>query len=173
MRIVKILTGAAVAAGLMAAASGATWLYAQQQRTSDMLSPEDYLEIRQMYYLYAHDVDPGSEHDASWMFAEDGSFSSGGEPVVGRAALREFYQGVRERHSAGIRHVNASVVIMPTDEGARGMGYMLQVEKRTEDGPIEITLFGKYTDRWVKTPDGWRIQERRFTADTWRGDAAN
>ena len=64
---------------LMLAASGTTWMLAQQQRTSDMLSPEDYLEIRQMYYLYAHDVDPGSEHDASWMFAEDGSFSSGGD----------------------------------------------------------------------------------------------
>ena len=69
---------------------------------------------------YAHDVDPGSEHDASWMFAEDGTFSSGGYPVVGRAALKEFYEGVRNRHSAGIRHVNASVVIMPTEEGARG-----------------------------------------------------
>ena len=114
-----------VVAILMVAASGATWMIAQQQRTSDMLSPQDYLEIRQMYYLYAHDVyahdvDPGSEHDASWMFAEDGTFSSGGDPVVGRAALKEFYEGVRNRHSAGIRHVNASVVIMPTEEGARG-----------------------------------------------------
>ena len=158
---------------LMLAASGATWMLAQQQRASDMLSPEDYLEIRQMYYLYAHDVDPGSEHDASWMFAEDGSFSSGGDPVVGRAALKEFYEGVRNRHSAGIRHVNASVVIMPTEEGARGMGYMLQVEQRQEDGPIEITLFGKYTDRWVQTSEGWRIKERRFVADTWRGDTSN
>ena len=158
---------------LMLAASGATWMLAQQQRTSDMLSPEDYLEIRQMYYLYAHDVDPGSEYDASWMFAEDGSFSSGGDPVVGRAALKEFYEGVRNRHSAGIRHVNASVVIMPTEEGARGMGYMLQVEQRQEDGPIEITLFGKYTDRWVQTSEGWRIKERRFVADTWRGDTSN
>ncbi|MXY18077.1 MAG: nuclear transport factor 2 family protein [Acidobacteria bacterium] len=158
---------------LMLAASGATWMLAQQQRASDMLSPEDYLEILQMYYLYAHDVDPGSEHDASWMFAEDGSFSSGGDPVVGRAALKEFYEGVRNRHSAGIRHVNASVVIMPTEEGARGMGYMLQVEQRQEDGPIEITLFGKYTDRWVQTSEGWRIKERRFVADTWRGDTSN
>ena len=117
MRLAKLTFVVAI---LMVAASGATWMIAQQQRTSDMLSPQDYLEIRQMYYLYAHDVDPGSEHDASWMFAEDGTFSSGGYPVVGRAALKEFYEGVRNRHSAGIRHVNASVVIMPTEEGARG-----------------------------------------------------
>ncbi len=158
---------------LMLAASGATWMLAQQQRASGMLSPADYLEIQQIYYLYPHDVDPGSEFDASWMYTEDGRFSAGGEPVVGRAALREFYEGVRARHAAGIRHVNASLVLMPTDEGARGMGYMLQVERRTEDGPIEITLFGKYTDDWVKTAEGWRIKERRFVADTWRGAATN
>ena len=53
------------------------------------------------------------------------------------------------------------------------MGYMLQVEQRQEDGPIEITLMGKYTDRWVQTSEGWRIKERRFNADTWRGDTSN
>ena len=170
MRLVKMTFVVVI---LMLAASGATWMLAQPQHTSDMLSPEDYLEIRQMYYLYAHNVDPGSESDAAWMFAEDGSFTSGGPPVVGRAALQEFYEGVRNRHSAGIRHVNASVVIMPTEEGARGMGYMLQVETRQEDGPIEITLMGKYSDRWVQTSEGWRIKERVFRADTWRGDTSN
>ena len=170
MRLAKLTF---VVVMLMLAASGATWMVAQQQRTAAMLAPEDHLEIQQMYYLYGHDVDPGSAFDASWMYTEDGSFSAGGEPVVGRTALKEFYEGVRTRHAAGIRHVNASVAIVPTDAGARGMGYMLQVERRTEDGPIEITLFGKYTDDWVQTADGWRIKERRFVADTWRGAATN
>ena len=62
---------------LMIVVSGATWMYAQQQRTSHMLSAEDYLEIQQLYYLYARDVDPGSEWDASWMYTEDGTFNSG------------------------------------------------------------------------------------------------
>ena len=154
---------------LMIAVSGATWLYAQQQRTSHMLSAEDYLEIQQLYYLYARDVDPGSEWDASWMYTEDGTFNSGGNDVSGRAALKEFYEGVRQRHQAGVRHLNASVVILPTDEGASGSGYMLQVEKREETGPIEVTLFGMYADKLVKTSDGWRFKERVFRADTWRG----
>ena len=46
MRLAKLTFVVAI---LMVAASGATWMIAQQQRTSDMLSPQDYLEIRQMY----------------------------------------------------------------------------------------------------------------------------
>ncbi len=46
---------------------------------------------------------------------------------------------------------------------------MLQVERREQDGPIEVTLFGAYADKLVKTRDGWRFKERVFTADTWRG----
>ena len=150
-------------------ASGATWLYAQQHRTSNMLSAEDYLEIQQLYYLYAKDVDPGSTHNAAWMYTEDGSFQAGSDPVVGMAALEEFYEGVRNRHQAGIRHFNGTVTLVKTAEGAEGSGYMLQVERREQDGPIEVTLFGSYADKLVKTGQGWRFKERVFTADSWRG----
>ena len=109
MRIVQAI----VSISLMLIASSATWMYAQQQRTSDMLSVEDYLEIQQLYYLYAKDVDPGSEWSAAWMYTDDGSFSSGGDPVVGMEALQEFYEGVRQRHQSGIRHFNGTVTIVP------------------------------------------------------------
>src|SRR5258706_33260 len=36
-----------------------------------LLSPEDYIEIQQIYGMYARDVDPGSVRVASWMFTDD------------------------------------------------------------------------------------------------------
>ncbi len=47
---------------------------------------------------------------------------------------------------------------------------MMQVERRKQGGPIEVTLFGKYEDRFVKTADGWRFRERIWTGDSFRGD---
>ena len=164
MRIWNMLLGTAVMIGVI----GATWMYAQQQRPAGTLSAQDYIEIQQLYYQYGHDVDPGSQYAASRLYTDDGSFESGGRVTAGREALDGFYEGLRERHAAGIRHVNASVVIAPDGEGARGSGYMLQVERRQESGPIEVTLFGSYSDRLVRTAEGWRFKERVFRADSWR-----
>ena len=152
-----------IAAGLM---------YAQQQRRPGShvwLSPEDYIEIHQLYSFYARDVDPGSARDASWMFAPDGVAVFGNRTYTGREELKQFYADLRTRQANGVRHFNTTYVIVGTPEGARGSSYMLQVERRKEGGPIEVTLFGKYEDRFVKTKDGWRFKERTFTADTFRG----
>jgi hypothetical protein len=153
-------------------ASGSTWLLAQQQRRPGShvgLSPEDYIEISQLYSFYPRDVDPGSIRNAAWMFTDDGVADMLGRKYTGREQLNEFYAQVPKNQSAGVRHFNSSYVIVGTPDGARGSSYMLQVERKTKDGPIEVTLFGKYEDRFVKTRDGWRIKERIFRADTFRG----
>ena len=167
MRNLLILTAA------VTIAVGTTWSYAQQQRKPGshvLLSPEDYLEIHQLYSFYARDVDPGSKRNPSWMFVDDGVADMGGRRYSGRKELDAFYGEVPKRQSAGVRHFNTSYVIVGTPEGARGSSYMMQVERRKESGPIEVTLFGKYEDRFVKTPDGWRFKERLWTPDSFRDD---
>src|ERR1700730_8804056 len=44
---------------------------AKRSASQVLLSPEDYIEIQQLYGMYARDVDPGSVRDASWMFTSD------------------------------------------------------------------------------------------------------
>ena len=75
-----------------------------------------------------------------------------------------------KNQSAGVRHFNSTYVIVGTPDGARGSSYMMQVERRKQGGPAEVTLFGKYEDKFVKTPDGWRFKERIWTGDSFRGD---
>ena len=159
-----------IVAGLVAVAWVA-WGSAQQRQSGShvLLSPEDYIEIQQLYGFYTRDVDPGSRRDASWMFTDDAVVQLGNRRYVGRDEIVEQYIGARQRQSSGVRHFNSTYVIVGTPEGARGSSYMMTVERAGEGQPIEVTLFGKYEDRFVKTPDGWRFTERIWTADEFRG----
>ena len=151
-----------------------------------LLSPEDYIEIQQLYGMYSRDVDPGSVRAASWMFTKDAiwcsvppdkvacdpnGMSTGRGPFTGTAELETFFASIRDDHNkGGARHFNSSYVIVGTaDGGARGSSYMVTVQRRTKDGPGEISNFGKYEDKLVKTPEGWRIKERVWHDDSWLG----
>jgi hypothetical protein len=47
---------------------------------------------------------------------------------------------------------------------------MMEVQRKTDGGNPEVTLFGKYEDKLVKTAEGWRFKERVWRADSFRGD---
>jgi hypothetical protein len=64
-------------------------------------------------------------------------------------ACGEWKRGVDRRH-AGKR---ARVVVRAPGRAPGG------------GKPAEVTLFGKYEDRFVKTRDGWRFKERIWTPD--------
>jgi hypothetical protein len=150
-----------------------TWVQAQQQRrpgSQTLLSPEDYMEIEQLYGMYARDVDPGSVRNASWMFTGDGVSEIG--PRRSGQEMKDFYAQVQKDQNNGVRHFNSSYVIVGTPEGARGSVYMMQVERNAQGQPAQIALFGKYEDRLVKTRDGWRIKERIWKSDSFRGSTA-
>jgi hypothetical protein len=166
MRILRTLFGLTAVLAVI----GATWVFAQQRKPGShvLLSPEGYIEIQQLYSFYARDVDPGSARDASWMFTPDGVFQSSAR-TAGQAALKDMYTKVAQNQAAGIRHFNSTYVIVGAPEGARGSSYMMELQRKGEGKPIEVTLFGKYEDRLVKTRDGWRFKERIWTADSFRG----
>jgi hypothetical protein len=136
-----------------------------------LLSPEDYMEIQQLYGMYARDVDPGSVRDASWLFTKDAIIVMDTyKTMTTPEEIKAFYQDVQKQQHAGVRHFNTSYVIVGTpDGGARGSSYMMQVERLTEGGTPQVTLFGKYEDKFVKTPEGWRFKERVWRMDTFRG----
>ena len=164
MKLWKALSCAAV----VLAAMNTVWLYGQQSRLASMLPAEDYLEIQQLYSYYARDVDSGTQRDASWMYTDDGVWDVQGTRIVGREALQEFYRNVPPGVTRnGVRHFSTNLVLVPTEEGARGSAYMLALERRSEAAEAEITVWGKYEDRLVKTSDGWRFKERIWRSDTW------
>ena len=137
-----------------------------------MLSPEDHLEILQLYSWYTRGTDiNGPQPDASWTFTEDGVWDSGGRRTVGAKALKEYYLASQARHQIDrVRHFPGVPIIVPTPEGARGSLYSLEVGRKVKGGAVELGYYGKYEDILVKTPKGWRFKERKFRADTFHGD---
>jgi hypothetical protein len=155
-------------AALAIAIANSAWLYAQQRKLPSMLPPEDYLEIQQLYGYYARDVDSGTQRDASWMYTDDGLWDVQGTRIVGKEALKKWYAVTPPGMTkGGVRHFSTNLVLVPTAEGARGSAYMIAVERKSKGGPTEFTTWGKYEDRLVKTPKGWRFKERVWRADTY------
>jgi hypothetical protein len=136
----------------------AAWMYAQQRRPSDMLSPQDFLEIEQLVQGYTHGIDLGPE-DASWVFASDAVFQYGSRTVSGEKELKEFYAGLRKNHQPTQHHLLSNLVLRRTAEGATGSVYLT-----TLDGSdtARLSFYGMYEDTFVKTGAGWRIKRRVY-----------
>ena len=136
MKAWKWMSGVAVALAVLNTA----WLYAQQRKLPSMLSPEDYLEIQQLYSYYARDVDSGTMRDASWMYTEDGVWNVENQKFVGTEALKKFYMSTPPGMTRnGVRHFSTNLVLVPTAEGARGSAYMMALERRSQDTAVTIT----------------------------------
>ena len=164
MQLWKILS----CVSIIIAGVNSAWLYGQQSRLQTMRSPEDYLEIQQLYSYDARDVDSGTQRDASWMYTDDDVWDLGRTKIVGKEALKEFCSTIPPGVSRnGVRHFSTNLVLVPTEEGARASAYMMALEKKSREMPVEITVWGKYEDRLIKTPKGWRFKERIFRGDTY------
>ena len=144
---------------------------AQSAKNHNFLSPEDYLEIQQLYSYYARDVDSGSQRDASWMYTDDGLWDVDGlVSWNGKDELKQHYTTLPPGVSKnGIRHFSTNLILVPTKDGVRGSAYMVGIERKEKDGPLEMNIMGKYEDLLVKTDKGWRFKWRKFQSDTWHG----
>ena len=149
------------------------------------LSPQDYMEISQLYGLYARDVDPGSPRNAAWLFTDDAEFYAYGarfaynysgdapsEPQQyhGQNELAAFFETIRENVSTGTRHFNTTYVVEKTPDGAKGTCYMLMVARDTVSEAPYIVGTGTYEDDLIETGEGWRFKRRIFRFDACKDD---
>lgn len=120
---------------------------------------------------YTHLVDFGEAARIADLFTADGVWEADGVRMDGRDAIRAGFgarQGVTRRTS---RHVCTNVAItLEGPDAAAGISYLVNYRHDSQTGTAELPapvghpkFVGEYHDRFVRTPDGWRIAHRRCT----------
>lgn len=134
---------------------GALWARAQSG-TGAALTPQDYIEIQQLYARYNWTIDAGDVEGYVALYTPDGTFNT----FNGADGLRTF---MKNRQGGTRRHWNSNLVITPATDGAAGRVYLMLVDVGTK--PPSISSAARYDDRLVKTAQGWRFKRRQTTPD--------
>jgi len=138
------------------------------------LTAEDRLEIQELLHRYMFILDAGENHDNGYgyadLYTEDGTFGTRppGREALAAAAGRApdgSYNEVHQRGAQNQIHLNVGEIIVPTEDGAKGISYLLMI-----DGPAnQIYWAGWYEDVYARTPNGWRFKSRVHVAGSRAG----
>lgn len=130
------------------------------------LTAQDYADIQHNYAQYPHGFDSHVE-DGAWylgVFTDTAEFTDQYDrKAIGRDGLYKTYILGRPTQPIAFSHSTWNVMIDPAPWGAAGRCYTgggrANDPTKTDSSP---GLLGDYTDIHVKTPDGWKFQERKF-----------
>jgi uncharacterized protein (TIGR02246 family) len=118
--------------------------------------------VVELYGRYSQAFDSGQAQVCAELFTPDAVFTNHGKPpVVGRAALQEFF-GQAATRSVGVRHFVSNIVLDEVaPERVRGSAYVLLI--RADSGGLQFVTMGTYADEFVYTDGRWLIGSRYFT----------
>ena len=130
------------------------------------LAPADEAACEKLCVAFANHIDARRYEAWLALFTEDGVLDRMGTRVVGRAGLAAFL----ESRPAGIetRHLCTNILIeQASDDEATGFCCALFFQGTPGEAGQPATINGspsvvEYHDRYRRTPDGWRIRERRI-----------
>jgi hypothetical protein len=134
------------------------------------VTPERRAIETQVLYLnmvdYWYEVDLKGGAGVSEMYVEDGIFNGGGKPLVGRAAIEQFYTWRTNRGIRTSRHVITNFRADFSDD-THATTYSVMLLYAADGAPILPTappiMITDLIDRCVKCDDGkWRYVERTF-----------
>lgn len=148
------------------------------------MSADDELAIQRLVAIYSDAITCRDPDAAAAVFAEDGVLHAfHGVEVVGRHAIRDAL-GVRGRSLADEASIDGAAsepgfsmqltrfVAADINGGdATGRSYYIEFSRGPDRTDVGRFSTGVNEDRYVRTPEGWRIAYRRL-ARTYVGDAS-
>ena len=123
-------------------------------------------DIQNLSLDYGHALDTMDPDELASVFAENGVWDQPSKPLHGRKDIREFWQAQVGR-SYVTRHVVSNIRVRIKDrDHATGAAYLTMFrfdDKHPETiKSLEPALLGKFTDEYVRTPEGWKFAFRKL-----------
>jgi SnoaL-like domain len=124
---------------------------------------EDQLAIRELLAEYCFRLDEGRFAEMAALFSEDGTWDTAFGKAVGRAAIAQLAQSLRQRAGdARPRAVHLVTNIAVTIDGGRAKARSnWMVMQNSSEGP-RIGSGGAYFDELVRESGSWRFCYRKI-----------
>jgi hypothetical protein len=124
----------------------------------------DRQAITDQMHAYARWVDLNRPEEVAESFVEDCRLNFGPGDTgwfEGRDKLIEWLRTALTPYSATNHTISNIEITFDGADQAQSMSYV-QAWHSFVDGRPDLLAYGRYHDRWIRTADGWRMQERRF-----------
>ncbi|MDG0970604.1 MAG: nuclear transport factor 2 family protein [Porticoccaceae bacterium] len=139
--------------------------------TTESQNFADHLEIQQVINLYASAIDKHQWSALEGVFTEDAraDFIELGV-FEGRQTITDLIASVLTQCSV-TQHLLGNINIIVSGDTATATCYLSALHVGLGDYATEtMTVWGEYSDRLVRTADGWRINHRTLTSMYTSGD---
>jgi len=124
--------------------------------------------IRELLARYCFHFDLGAFDDWIDLFTPDAVFDVGPRGrFAGQVGLRHFLKDVPLAEGRPlVKHCVMNSIVTVDGANATAESYVVVINAGP---PLGLTLVGRYDDRLVKTPHGWRFRTRRTHFDLSHG----
>jgi hypothetical protein len=144
-----------------------------------LCSLQDRAEIDDLVAHYFQALNLHRFDELAEVFTEDAIFDFSSETGVVYQGLPEILEFVRAgigSHAASQHHTSIFRVWSTGPDSAEGYGHVANNAVKPgynlpAPGSASVVLTGSYSDKYVRTPIGWRIASRYFTAISIFGSA--
>ncbi len=123
----------------------------------------DHQDIRDVLHAYCRAIDDNRPDDVVTLFTPDCHYDYGGDLGsfdTPEYAYKFFRSGTDKIYKRSAHYLSNVEIAFTADDEAESISYLNAWHEFHEDIP-DAWIFGRYVDRFRRTPDGWRIAARR------------
>jgi hypothetical protein len=128
-----------------------------------LVSDADHVALSRLVVEISWRIDHGRADTVWELFVPDGVLDTGGTPLAGRDAIREWGRS-RVASTVRTRHIVSSMRFTARGDGQATGSTLLTVfmHDGAGRGPAVPAVVGEDTDEFIRTDVGWRFVSRTF-----------